>query len=81
MLNVTAAAVKNAAWQGTNGIITEGSDNSVNNDGIGFKGLCFFMVGTGRCSRCISSNLYPWTASGLQKVVESSSFDPATGLY
>ncbi|PPQ72766.1 hypothetical protein CVT26_003148 [Gymnopilus dilepis] len=39
MLNVTAAAVKNTAWQGTNGIITEGSDNNANNDGIGFKAI------------------------------------------
>ncbi|KAF8889506.1 glycoside hydrolase [Gymnopilus junonius] len=39
MLTVVAAAVKNTAWQGSNGIITERSDNSSNNDGIGFKAV------------------------------------------
>ncbi|PPR05323.1 hypothetical protein CVT24_008042 [Panaeolus cyanescens] len=39
MINTLAAAVKNTAWQGTDGIITEGSDNSTNNDGIGFKAV------------------------------------------
>jgi hypothetical protein len=38
MLEIVAAAVKNTAWQETNGIIKEGSDNTKNNDGIGFKG-------------------------------------------
>ena len=38
MENVLTAAVKNRSWQGANGIITEGSDNTKNNDGIGFKG-------------------------------------------
>ena len=47
MLSVIASAVENTAWQGSNGIITEGSDNSQNNDGIGFKGAyvtCFSRV-------------------------------------
>lgn len=39
MLNIVAAAVKNKAWQGTNGIITEGASTTVNNDGVGFKGV------------------------------------------
>lgn len=39
MINTLAAAVKNTAWQGTDGIITEGSDNNTNNDGVGFKGM------------------------------------------
>lgn len=38
MLSIIAAAVENTAWQGDNGIITEGSDNTQNNDDIGFKG-------------------------------------------
>ena len=38
MENVLTAAVKNRSWQGANGVITEGSDNTKNNDGIGFKG-------------------------------------------
>jgi len=39
MLEIVAAAVKNTAWQETNGIIKEGSDNTKNNDGIGFKAI------------------------------------------
>ncbi|KIM38391.1 hypothetical protein M413DRAFT_447860 [Hebeloma cylindrosporum] len=39
MLDIVAAAVKNTAWQETNGIIKEGSDNGSNNDGIGFKAI------------------------------------------
>lgn len=33
-----AAAVKFSAWQGSDGIITEGSSTTSNNDGVGFKG-------------------------------------------
>jgi hypothetical protein len=46
MLEIVAAAVKNTAWQETNGIIKEGSDNANNNDGIGFKGAfpSFFLL-------------------------------------
>ena len=33
-----AAAVKFSAWQGTDGIITEGASPSKDNDGVGFKG-------------------------------------------
>jgi hypothetical protein len=39
MVNVLAAAVKSTAWQGTDGVITEGSNTSSNNDGVGFKGM------------------------------------------
>ncbi|KAF8160009.1 endo-1,6-alpha-mannosidase [Crassisporium funariophilum] len=39
MTNIIAAAVKNRSWQGANGIITEGSNNASNNDGIGFKAV------------------------------------------
>lgn len=37
-LNIVNSAVKTTVWQGSDGIITEGSDNSANNDVIGFKG-------------------------------------------
>jgi hypothetical protein len=39
MVNVLAAAVKSTVWQGADGIITEGSDTTNNNDGVGFKGM------------------------------------------
>ncbi|KAF8799206.1 endo-1,6-alpha-mannosidase [Phlegmacium glaucopus] len=38
-VNIVAAAVKSSAWQGTDGIITEGSSPSKNNDGVGFKAI------------------------------------------
>ncbi|KAF9564880.1 hypothetical protein CPC08DRAFT_218746 [Agrocybe pediades] len=38
MLNVIASAVKNTAWQGANGIITEGA-TTTNNDSAGFKAV------------------------------------------
>jgi len=45
MVNIVAAAVKSPVWQGSDGIITEGSSPTSNNDGVGFKaifirGLC-----------------------------------------
>ncbi|KAL1702215.1 glycoside hydrolase family 76 protein [Schizophyllum commune] len=33
------AAMKTGAWQGSNGIITEGASPSANNDGVGFKSI------------------------------------------
>ncbi|KAI3997963.1 hypothetical protein K525DRAFT_275820, partial [Schizophyllum commune Loenen D] len=33
------AAMKTSAWQGSNGIITEGASPSANNDGVGFKSI------------------------------------------
>ncbi|KAF8159936.1 endo-1,6-alpha-mannosidase [Crassisporium funariophilum] len=39
MVNILAAAVKSSAWQGSDGIITEGSSPSANNDGVGFKAI------------------------------------------
>lgn len=39
MITTVAAAVKNAPWQGSDGIITEGVSTSSNNDGVGFKGM------------------------------------------
>uniref|UniRef100_D8QI18 Glycoside hydrolase family 76 protein n=1 Tax=Schizophyllum commune (strain H4-8 / FGSC 9210) TaxID=578458 RepID=D8QI18_SCHCM len=33
------AAMKTGAWQGSNGIITEGASPSSNNDGVGFKSI------------------------------------------
>jgi len=45
MVTIVAAAVKSSAWQGSDGIITEGASTTQNNDGVGFKaifirGLC-----------------------------------------
>lgn len=37
-VNVLAKAVKSSPWQGSDGIITEGSNTSNNDDGVGFKG-------------------------------------------
>ncbi|KAF9063310.1 endo-1,6-alpha-mannosidase [Rhodocollybia butyracea] len=39
MTNITAAAVKSSAWEGSNGIITEGASPKSNNDGVGFKAI------------------------------------------
>jgi hypothetical protein len=35
--NVAVAGMKNAPWQGSNGVITEGASPSSNNDGVYFK--------------------------------------------
>ncbi|KAH9923366.1 glycoside hydrolase [Fomitopsis serialis] len=39
MINVVAAGTKNAPWQGTDGIITEGAGDTSDNDGAGFKAI------------------------------------------
>ncbi|KAK0207696.1 endo-1,6-alpha-mannosidase [Armillaria fumosa] len=39
LANVVASAVKSSAWQGSDGIITEGASPSSNNDGVGFKAI------------------------------------------
>jgi hypothetical protein len=39
MALVVANTTKSAAWEGSDGIITEGSGTSSNNDGVGFKGM------------------------------------------
>ncbi|KAK0444713.1 endo-1,6-alpha-mannosidase [Armillaria borealis] len=39
LVNVVASAVKSSAWQGSDGIITEGASPSSNNDGVGFKAI------------------------------------------
>ncbi|TFK39568.1 endo-1,6-alpha-mannosidase [Crucibulum laeve] len=39
MLNIVAAAVKSTAWQGSDGIITEGASTTSNNDSVGFKAI------------------------------------------
>jgi hypothetical protein len=36
--NVVAAGMKNAPWQGANGVITEGASPDVDNDDVYFKG-------------------------------------------
>jgi hypothetical protein len=38
MITTLNNAVKSSAWEGSDGIITEGSDTTANNDGVGFKG-------------------------------------------
>ncbi|KAG6841184.1 hypothetical protein C0991_000981 [Blastosporella zonata] len=38
MVNTVAASVKSSAWEGSDGIITEGASTTSNNDGVGFKG-------------------------------------------
>ena len=37
MVHTVAAAVKSSTWQGSDGIIKEGSSPTSNNDGVGFK--------------------------------------------
>ncbi|EDR05181.1 endo-1,6-alpha-mannosidase [Laccaria bicolor S238N-H82] len=39
MVHTVAAAVKSSTWQGSDGIITEGSSPTSNNDGVGFKSI------------------------------------------
>ncbi|KAJ6485521.1 endo-1,6-alpha-mannosidase [Mycena sanguinolenta] len=39
MINILNAAVKTTAWQGSNGVITEGASPNANNDGVGFKAV------------------------------------------
>lgn len=39
MTLVVANATKSSAWEGRDGIITEGSSTESDNDGVGFKGL------------------------------------------
>ncbi|KAG1775154.1 endo-1,6-alpha-mannosidase [Suillus placidus] len=39
MLEVVAAATKAPAWEGSDGIITEGADVTEDNDGVGFKAV------------------------------------------
>ncbi|KAF5360085.1 hypothetical protein D9758_007579 [Tetrapyrgos nigripes] len=39
MVNIAAAAMKSAPWQGSDGIITEGASPNSNNDGVGFKAI------------------------------------------
>ncbi|KAJ7262014.1 endo-1,6-alpha-mannosidase [Mycena rebaudengoi] len=39
MINILIAAVKNNVWQGSDGIITEGSSPNSNNDNVGFKAV------------------------------------------
>ncbi|THU88074.1 endo-1,6-alpha-mannosidase [Dendrothele bispora CBS 962.96] len=39
MVNIAAASMKSAPWQGSDGIITEGASPDSNNDGVGFKAV------------------------------------------
>ncbi|KIY44059.1 endo-1,6-alpha-mannosidase [Fistulina hepatica ATCC 64428] len=49
MVNITAAAVNCSAWEGDNGVITEGASPDSNNDGVGFKAI--FIRGFGSAFR------------------------------
>ncbi|KIK70000.1 hypothetical protein GYMLUDRAFT_151902 [Collybiopsis luxurians FD-317 M1] len=63
MTNVSAAAIKSSAWEGSNGIITEGASPSKNNDGVGFKAV--FIRGLDEVSVRSSDN------SDLQILIHS----------
>ncbi|KAJ7663952.1 endo-1,6-alpha-mannosidase [Mycena polygramma] len=39
MINILNSAVKTTAWEGSDGIITEGVSTTSNNDGVGFKAV------------------------------------------
>ncbi|KAJ6465208.1 endo-1,6-alpha-mannosidase [Mycena vitilis] len=39
MINTLNSAVKTTAWEGSDGIITEGASTTSNNDGVGFKAI------------------------------------------
>ncbi|KAJ8592414.1 endo-1,6-alpha-mannosidase [Rhizopogon salebrosus TDB-379] len=39
LLDVVSAATKTTAWEGSDGIITEGADTTEDNDGVGFKAV------------------------------------------
>ncbi|KAF8906113.1 glycoside hydrolase family 76 protein [Mucidula mucida] len=45
MVNTVAKGVKSGAWQGDNGIITEGASPNSNNDGVGFKAVFIRALG------------------------------------
>lgn len=46
MTDIAAVAIKSSAWEGSNGIITEGASPTANNDGVGFKGFFVSLVPT-----------------------------------
>ncbi|KAG0696120.1 endo-1,6-alpha-mannosidase [Suillus ampliporus] len=45
MLDIVAAATKAPAWEGSDGIITEGADVTEDNDGVGFKAVLIRGLG------------------------------------
>lgn len=52
-LNITTAAVKSSVWQGSDGIITEGSNTTENSDEVDFKGapdVAIFTYITNPCT-------------------------------
>jgi hypothetical protein len=44
LLDVVAATTKTTAWEGSDGIITEGADITADNDGVGFKGVLLAVI-------------------------------------
>ncbi|KAJ4482521.1 endo-1,6-alpha-mannosidase [Lentinula aciculospora] len=63
MTDIAAAAIKSSVWEGSNGIITEGSSPTANNDGVGFKAI--FIRGLDEVSVRSSDN------SALQILIHS----------
>ncbi|KAF9068564.1 endo-1,6-alpha-mannosidase [Rhodocollybia butyracea] len=63
MTDIAAAAIKTSAWEGTNGIITEGASPTENNDDVGFKAV--FIRGLDEVSVRSSDN------SALQILIHS----------
>ncbi|KAJ3812220.1 endo-1,6-alpha-mannosidase [Lentinula aff. lateritia] len=63
MTDIAAVAIKSSAWEGSNGIITEGASPTANNDGVGFKAI--FIRGLDEVSVRSSDN------SALQILIHS----------
>jgi hypothetical protein len=58
LLDVVSAATKTTAWEGSDGIITEGTDSTEDNDGVGFKGVFHAVVALSQLTRWSFSQLY-----------------------
>lgn len=74
MVTIVAAAVKSSAWQGTDGIITEGSSTASNNDGIGFKGKNYLL--SCQCRTCFLNIRYS-TAIFIRGLCEAFARNPS----
>jgi hypothetical protein len=56
-VNIINAAVKSSVWEGSDGIITEGSDTTRNNDGVGFKGAFYHRLFLSQCDGVVFCQL------------------------
>jgi hypothetical protein len=80
MINILAKAVKSSAWQGSDGIITEGSSPSSNNDSVGFKGafaytaVLFHLLIVDQLS---SFEVYMKLSTGIHRITISGSLSIA----